>query len=45
MKNQDLELFRKGLFQSIDNQFMLDGYQALDGLEKLQKKSLRWKLS
>ncbi len=38
MKNQDLELFRKGRFQTIDNQFMLDGYQALDGLEQLQKK-------
>ncbi len=38
MKNQNLELFKKGQFQPIDNNFMTDGYKTLKNLEKLQKK-------
>lgn len=37
MKNQQLDLFNKGNFQEIDNQFMLDGHRALGDIEKLQK--------
>lgn len=38
MKNQNLNLFGKGRFQGIDNQFMTEGYEALDGLTQLQVK-------
>ena len=38
MKNQDLDLFKKGKFQGIDPHFMTEGYEALDGLTQLQEK-------
>ena len=38
MKNQKLQLFGKGNFQLIDNNFMIEGYSALKELEILQQK-------
>ena len=41
MKNENLELFNKGNFKKIDNNFMVEGHEVLQQVKKYRKNTIK----